>query len=242
MVPPDKIGEVLSRYFASLQVPDVRPDATATKAPMRLLAHSPVPTVGPASQHYAQPVGGVMGAVLSAGPAGERVLRELRDHPVASIAEATGVPSMYRGVRDSDLGSVVRGAAQAAPFIGLAGKGLGALAGASRVASEAAPVAAAAGEANMSAEQLQEWRKIESFLRGRNSVTQNQRAGRQFDAMRTVQHASPYIRPGVEGMEIPMRPASVQGMVESLMNSGPIFSKEEALAARQRAGLLAGVP
>lgn len=93
----------------------------------------------PTPSNLPRPMGGAMGALMSAGPIVEQGLRSLRDHPIATAAEATGVPSIMRGARDQDFGQLVRGALQAAPF--MAGRGVGAVAA-------AAPEAAATSSAD----------------------------------------------------------------------------------------------
>lgn len=187
-VPPDRIGDVIRQFLSGMQVPDVAPDVTTVAR--GIPSRAPVASVGPAAPHYAQPVGGVVGALLSAGPVGEALLR----HPVRSAVEVTGVPAILRGVRDQDFGSLVQGALTAAPIFG-ALHGVGA-------AAETAPVVAEAAGGGMTETQLQNWRRIESFLKGHNDMN---RAVRESRAVRSVMRmpSSPLMRTGAEDMAIP---------------------------------------
>lgn len=207
-VPPDRIGDVVRQFFTGMQVPDVAPDATAVAR--GIPPRAPAGSVGPSLPHYAQPVGGIMGALLSAGPVGEAMLR----HPVQSAVEATGVPSIARGIRDQDFGQLVRGAVSAAPMLG-ALRGAGA-------AAEMAPAAAEAASGGMSEAQLQNWRRIESFLNGRNEANV---AARDSRALRSTMAATPHsVTPAYAqralDMAIPTHASGDADMLRNMMESG----------------------
>lgn len=215
-VPPDRIGDVLRRFYAGMSVPDVAPDATTVAR--GLPPRAPVATVGPAAPHYAQPVGGLLGTLLSAGPVGERMIRDARDHPLASAAELTGVPSLARGARDQDFSEVVRGAMQAAPLMGNVVRGLGTLA----AARAAVPAAAEAASGGLTEGQLQNWRGIESFLGGQNAAN---RAARESRATAAAMHTLPpaatpaYAQRAVD-MSIPLASSGDAGMLRNMMETG----------------------
>lgn len=211
-VPPDRIGDVVRRFLTGMQVPDVAPDVTSvgSGAPPR----APSTSVGPASPQYAQPVGGVMGALLSAGPVGERMVRDVAQHPFASAAEVTGVPSMYRGMRDGDLSQLALGAMAAAPYLGAMGKGMS-------VVERAAPAIAASEPAGLTADQLHEWRQIDGYLRGRNTANVAARDARGMAAtMRTPSNVAPYLRAGAEDMAIPANVNNHDAMLRNILETG----------------------
>ena len=183
-VPPDQIGDVVRQFLTGLQVPNVSPDVTSVARGMP--PRVPERSVGPAAPAYAQPVGGVMGALLSAGPIGERALRNLRDRPGATIAEATGVPAIGRGIVNQDFGELMRGVAQAAPLVGGA---------ASLVGRAALPAAEAATATGLSEEQINQWRRIEDYPNAQNAAARNSREMRQaISSTRETPSAAPFTR------------------------------------------------
>lgn len=194
-LPPDRIGDVVRQYFTGLQVPDTAPDATATARGG--VPRAPGASIGPAAPRYAQPVGGVMGALLNAGQTVDRGMR----HPLQAAGELSGVTPLMQGVQNGDLGSLVRGALALAPMMG-AFRGAGALA-------DAAPVAAeAAAGGGMSEAELQHWRAIEGFLNGQNADNRGARAAREMTAMTRAMPrvpTPPNPMQAVSDMEIPAR-------------------------------------
>lgn len=187
---PDPIKSTFADYIRSISVPDTRPDATAVATQRFPTAHN---TVGPASSvHAAQPVGGLLGTLLNAG--------NQVDNFVRSRIQTYGTD---RAKHDAGLVAML-----AAPE----------LLGAARlpaVAGEAIAAAAPAAEAGMmTAEQLQQWRKIEQTL---NALNQSRREAREFRGASALPPSRvPLLpdRPGVAGMEIPT------GMRANMLETG----------------------